>query len=138
MGKADLAIIQIAIGLIIAVLALIAGILMYRHGKKTREPRLKVQAYGVWLGGGLIMSILFWPALVYLYTEHLWFEDVGYANVFWKILKMRWELFAKFGLVAIGFMGANLFVGDRLCPVSREFARWTRERTVRFYRSLLI
>jgi len=35
-------------------------------------------------------------------------------------------------------MGANLFVGDRLCPVSREFARWTRERTVRFYRSLLI
>ncbi|MBI1922628.1 UPF0182 family protein [Candidatus Poribacteria bacterium] len=138
MGKTDLAIIQIAIGLIIAALALVAGILMYRHGKKTREPRLKVQAYGVWLGGGLIMSILFWPALVYLYTEHLWFEDVGYANVFWKLLKTRWGLFAKFGLVATGFMGANLFVGDRLCPVSREFARWTRERTVRFYRSLLI
>ncbi len=81
---------------------------------------------------------LVWPAMAYLYTEHLWFESVGYDNIFWKLLKIRWGSFAKFALIAIGFMGLNLFIGDRLCPVSSEFARWTRERTIRFYQGILI
>ena len=53
-------------------------------------------------------------------------------------MKTQWGLFAKFALIAIGFMGLNFLAGDRLCPVSREFARWPRERTTRFYRSILI
>ena len=71
--------------------------------------------------------------LAYLYTEYLWFENVGYTDVFWHRHKTRWGLFGFFFLVAIGFMNANAAIANRLCPESREFRRWTHTRTVSFH-----
>ncbi len=138
MTKADLAIAQILIGITISATTLVIGFFMYRRGMRTRDVKLRVKAYVLWVVGGLLTGVLFFPALAYLYTEHLWFESVGYDNIFWEILKTRWGLLFKFFLVAVGFMGLNLFLGDRLCPVSREFARWTRERTNHFYYTMFI
>jgi uncharacterized membrane protein (UPF0182 family) len=136
--KADFAIAQIITGIIIIATTLIIGLFMYRRGMRTRDVKLRVKAYVLWGVGGLLTGMLFFPALAYLYTEHLWFESVGYDNIFWQILKTRWGLLFKFFLVAVGFMGLNLFLGDRLCPVSREFARWTRQRTNHFYYTMFI
>ena len=138
MMKADLAIALIIIGIIISVTTLVIGFFMHRRGMRTRDLKLRVKAYVLWVVGVLLTGVLFFPALAYLYTEHLWFESVGYDNIFWQILKTRWGLLFKFFLVAVGFMGLNLFLGDRLCPISREFARWTRQRTNHFYYTMFI
>lgn len=136
--KANLAIAQILIGFVIGVITLIAGIFIYRRARRTQNLGLRMKAYGVWIVSLLLMVVLLLPALAYLYTEHLWFESVGYANIFWGVLKSRWGLFAKFAAVAIGFMGLNLFVGARLCPVASDGTRWSREQTTQFYRTMLI
>ncbi|MCZ6777125.1 MAG: UPF0182 family protein [Ignavibacteria bacterium] len=138
MTKADLAIAQIIIGIIISATTLVIGFFMYQRGMRTRDVKLRVKAYVLWAVGGLLTGVLFFPALAYLYTEHLWFESVGYDNIFLKNLKTRWALHFKFLLLEVGFMGLNLFLGDRLCPVSREVARWTRQRTNHFYYTMFI
>ena len=135
--KADIAIAQILIGFVIGVSTLIAGALMYRRSKRTQNTGLQIKAFGTWIAGLLLMVVLLWPALAYLYTEHLWAESVGYANVFWGVLKTRWGLFARFAAITIGFMGLNLFIGDRLCPAASDGTRYPREQTRRFYRSML-
>ena len=136
--NADLAIAQILVGLVIGVSTLTAGVFVCRRAKRTQNPGLLIKAYGTWLAGLLLMVVLLWPALAYLYIEHLWFESVNYANIFWGVLQTRWGLFAKFALVAMGFLGLNLFIGDKLCPIASDGTRWPREQTRRFYWTMLI
>ncbi len=133
MTKADLAIVQILFAAILTVISIMSAVLMLQHAKRIRSLKLRVQAHLLWCGVCLISAYLFFPEVAYLYTEHLWFEQVGYAHVFWGLLKGRWGLLIKFMAVAIVFIGMNSFVGHRLCPISTEFARWTRDRTKQFY-----
>jgi hypothetical protein len=56
--KADLAIAQIFIGLLIAIAALIIGIFMCRRGVRTRDLKLRVKAYPIWIGGGCLTILL--------------------------------------------------------------------------------
>ena len=136
--KADLAIAQIIIGIVIAIGSLIIGMFMYRRGNRMRNLKLRVRAYILWLAGGGVSIVLCFPAIAYLYTEHLWFKSVRYEDVFWNLPKTRWSVLFKFFIVAFGFMGLNLFVGNRVCKVSGGVARWTRELTVQFYYTVLI
>ena len=117
MTKADLAIAQIIIGIIISATTLVIGFFMYRRGMRTRDVKLRVKAYVLWVVGGLLTGVLFFPALAYLYTEHLWFESVGYDNIFWEILKTRWGLLFKFFLVAIDFVRYHVNLRDGLVQV---------------------
>ena len=59
--KADIAIAQILIGLVIGVSTLIAGALMYRQSKRTQNPGLRMKTYGTWIAGLLLMVVLLWP-----------------------------------------------------------------------------
>jgi len=61
MTKADLAIAQIIIGIIISATTLVIGFFMYRRGMRTRDVKLRVKAYVLWVVGGLLTGVLFFP-----------------------------------------------------------------------------
>ncbi len=134
----DLAIAWLIFNVILVTITLVWGISRYRRGIWYRRLSLKIQAYLLWGIGGIALLSSISP-FAYLYTEHLFFfEEVGYANVFWKIIKIRWGLFFAFFFVALVFMNLNAVIAKRLCPEPREFSRWTHQRTVSFHRTFFV
>ena len=134
---ADLAIAQLLLSILLVGVTLIWGILRYRRsGYWRRGVHNKLQAYLLWTLSVLIAMSCFFP-LAHLYTEHLWFEHVGYAAVFWGLQKVRWGIFAVCFIVAAGFMNANTAIANMLCPESREFRRWTHTQTFSFHRMVI-
>ena len=134
----DLAITWLLLNLLLVVGMLIWGIYRFRRGIWYRKLSWKVQAYLLWSIGGIAALSSCYP-LAYLYTEHLWFfENTGYVDVFWTIIKTRWGLFFGFFFAALAFMNLNAAFANRLCPEPREFSRWTHQRTVHFHRSFFI
>ena len=134
---ADLAIIQLLLSTLLIGVTLIWGIFRYRRsGYWRRGVHNKLQAYLLWTLSALITLSCFIP-LAHLYTEHLWFENVGYADVFWGLQKVRWGIFGVCFIVAAGFMNANTAIAHILCPESREFRRWTYIQTFSFHRMVI-
>ena len=134
---ADFAIIQLLLSTLLIGVTLIWGIFRYRRsGYWRRGVHNKLQAYLLWTLSALIALSCFIP-LAHLYTEHLWFENVGYANVFWGLQKVRWGIFGVCFIVAAGFMNANTAIAHILCPESREFRRWTYIQTFSFHRMVI-
>ena len=134
---ADLAIIQLLLSILLIGVTLIWGIFRYRRsGYWRRGVHNKLQAYLLWTLSALIALSCFIP-LAHLYTEHLWFENVGYADVFWGLQKVRWGIFGVCFIVAAGFMNANTAIAHILCPESREFRRWTYIQTFSFHRMVI-
>ena len=134
---ADLAIIQLLLSTLLTGVTLIWGIFRYRRsGYWRRGVHNKLQAYLLWTLSALITLSCFIP-LAHLYTEHLWFENVGYADVFWGLQKVRWGIFGVCFIVAAGFMNANTAIAHILCPESREFRRWTYIQTFSFHRMVI-
>ena len=134
---ADLAIAQLLLSLCLVGVTSIGGILRYRRsGYWRRGLHNRFQAYLLWALSGLIALSCFFP-MAYLYTEHLWFESLGYADVFWNLQKVRWSLFGGCFILAAGFMNANAAIAHILCPESREFRRWTHTQTFSFHRMVI-
>ena len=134
---ADFAIIQLLLSTLLIGVTLIWGIFRYRRsGYWRRGVHNKLQAYLLWTLSALITLSCFIP-LAHLYTEHLWFENVGYADVFWGLQKVRWGIFGVCFIVAAGFMNANTAIANMLCPESREFRRWTYIQTFSFHRMVI-
>lgn len=132
----DISIAWLLLNIVVITITLIWGIYRYRRGIWYRKLSLKFQAYFLWGIGGIALLSSFYP-YAYLYTEHLWyFENVGYPDVFWKIIKIRWGLFFGFFFAALVFMNLNAFIAKRLCPEPREFSRWVHDQTVSFHRTL--
>ena len=130
----DIAIAWLLFNVFLVVVTLIWGILRFRKGIWYRKLILQFQAYLLWGIGGIALLSSIFP-FSYLYIEHLWFfEAVGYSDVFWKIRKDKWGLFVGFFFIALAFLNLNGIIAKRLCPEPREFARWTRDRTVVFHR----
>ena len=96
----------------------------------------KLQGYLLWGLSSLIGISTFYP-LAWLYTEHLWHENLGYTDVFWGLHKIRWGFFALCFIVAAGFMNINAAIANILCPESREFRRWTHTQTFSFHRTVI-
>ena len=128
----NFAISQILISSLLGIVTCVWGIFRYRRKERHRRGAAKLQAYLLWGLSGLIAISNIVP-LAYLYTEYLWFESVGYVDVFWRLHQTRWGIFGIFFLVALVFMNANAAIANRLCPESREFRRWTHTRTVSFH-----
>ena len=134
---ADLAIAQLLLSTLLIGVTLIWGIFRYRRsGYWRRGVHNKLQAYLLWTLSALIALSCFIP-LAHLYTEHLWFEHVGYADAFWGFQKVRWGIFGVCFIVAAGFMNANTAIAHILCPESREFRRWTHTQTFSFHRMVI-
>ena len=121
-----LAIAQIIVSFIIVTVCVIMGILMIRRGIITKNKELRIKSYFTILGGCVFSTGIFWPAVLYLYTEHLWYEQLTYDSVFWKIINTHWWIFFEFALIAVGFMMLNVIIANRLCPLAKGFARWTK------------
>ena len=134
---ADLAIAQLLLSTLLVGVTLIWGIFRYRRGGYWRRGvHHKLQAYLLWTLSVLLVIGCFFP-LAHLYTEHLWFEQIGFADVFWGLQKVRWGIFGICFLVAAGFMNANTAIANMLCPESREFRRWTHTQTFSFHRMVI-
>ena len=134
---ANLAIAQLVFSAFLVSVTFVWGIFRYRRGDYYRRDRYsKLQAYLLWGLSGLLTISTFYP-LAWLYIEHLWYENLGYADVFWGLHKVRWGFFALCFIVAAGFMNINVAIANILCPESREFRRWTHTRTFSFHRTVV-
>ena len=117
--------------------ALTSGILLIVRGirRRVRESRIKG---GLIIIAGLILgSLIFGPSMGYLYTERLWFGEMGYTSVFWKMVNTPWKLFLKYGLIAGGFLTANFLLAQWLCPIPGGFGRWAAGKTGSVYQTMI-
>lgn len=135
--SANIAIAQLLLSAFVVSVTLIWGIFRYRRGDYYRRDRYsKLQAYLLWIFGGLVGASMFYP-LSFLYTEHLWYESLGYEGIFWRLHRIRWGFFLFCFIIAAGFMNINAAIANVLCPESRAFRRWTHTQTFSFHRTVI-
>lgn len=67
---------------------------------------------------GLLLFIIL-PTVVIFYTDWLWFGEVGYRSVFWKVVGTRWLMGGVFGLLTFLFVAGNGLYARHLAPVPR-------------------
>jgi uncharacterized membrane protein (UPF0182 family) len=65
------------------------------------------------------VAIISISAAVGLYTDLLWFREVGFQQVFWKVLSSRVILVGSFGLLFFVLCLLNLLVVGRAAPAYR-------------------
>ena len=85
--------------------------------------------------GITLVLLLFLNQIVGLWTDSLWFGEVGYTNVFVGLLRTKIWLFVLFGLGVGLFIGGNLYLGFRLRPMLR--ANSPEQHALERYRMLL-
>jgi uncharacterized membrane protein (UPF0182 family) len=90
-----------------------------------RTPRAGLPARPRLLGPALAVVavvLLFGGLLLSLYTDLLWFQSVGYTEVFSTVLLTRLLLFLSFGLLMALFVGINTAVAYRVRPPFRPMS----------------
>ena len=70
----------------------------------------------------LVLLLSSFGALVSLYTDVLWFREVGYSEVFGSVLGARVIMFFLFGAGMAIIVGANLFIAHMLRPQFRPMS----------------
>ncbi|MBE0429335.1 MAG: UPF0182 family protein [Thermoleophilia bacterium] len=71
--------------------------------------------------GIIVAAILFFlffllPSVIYVYTEWLWFVEVGYSSVFLKILRTRVAVGLAAGLFFFAVAYGNMLIARRMAP----------------------
>ena len=66
--------------------------------------------------GVIALLIIFGGALVSLYTDWLWFKDLGYSKVFSTNLLTRVQMGLLFGVLFFAFIYSNLWYARRIAP----------------------
>ena len=66
--------------------------------------------------GTALFLLLFSSGIAGFYTDFLWFDDLGVAQVFTGVLKARLLLTGLFLLAAFLLVWGNLKIGERLSP----------------------
>ncbi len=69
----------------------------------------------------IVILFAFSKSLVFLFTDWLWFKEVGYASVFTKILGMQVTLGIIAGAAFFIFLYINLLIAKKLAP---PFTYW--------------
>ncbi len=75
---------------------------------------------------GAFLTLFFLLLLPEYVVELLWMKALGYASVFWKILRLKAVLFVVAFVVVAGYLGGNLFYLVRQLPPLWA-SRWARE-----------
>ena len=117
---------------------LTTGILLIMRGIRRKLREAKVKGWLVIIVGFILSSLIFWPSMAYMYIERLWFKEMGYTSVFWKMTNTPWLLFLKYGLIAAGFLTANFILAQRLCPIPGGFQRWATGKTGSVYQTMIL
>jgi uncharacterized protein len=88
----------------------------------TPKPKSK-PSWGLWIILAIaLVSIFTLPRLVGIYVDSLWFDSLGYSDVYWYQLKTKLALFFVFGLLtlfilrAIFSLLARLFAAHAVAP----------------------
>lgn len=64
----------------------------------------------------IVLALFFLARGVYLYTEWLWFGEVGYTSVFWKMLYTQLALGLAAGALFFAVVYGNIRLARRLAP----------------------
>ncbi len=91
-----------------------------RRSRRSRGPgprRIRVIAFGLLLVGSILMLSL--RGLAGFYTDYLWFDELGYGDVFRSVLFAQVVLVVLFTSLFFVICFVNLTVADRLAPVVR-------------------
>lgn len=118
--------------------SLTMGILVIVRGFRRKIRESKIKGLLIIIAGLILGSLMFLPSMGYLYTERLWFNEMGYTATFWKMLNAPWKLFFKYGLIAGAFLAANFALAQRLCPIPGEFRRWAAGKTGSVYNTMIL
>jgi uncharacterized membrane protein (UPF0182 family) len=68
---------------------------------------------------GALLLLIFLDQIVDLWTDWLWYSEVGYTSVFGGLIRTRIWLFILFGVGVAAFVAANLYLAFRLRPMLR-------------------
>jgi uncharacterized protein len=82
----------------------------------SRPPGRRIQRRWFVIGGILIVLFISISSIVRFYTDLLWFEELGFTSVFWKILRTRVAVGVIGGLAAGLLILANLEIARRAAP----------------------
>jgi uncharacterized membrane protein (UPF0182 family) len=118
--------------------ALTMGVLMIVRGMRRKIREAKIKGWLMIIAGFILGSLIFLPSMGYLYTERLWFGEMGYTSVFWKMVNTPWSLLLKYGLTAGAFLTANFILAQRLCPIPGGFRRWATGKTGSVYSTMIL
>ena len=69
---------------------------------------------------GALLLLIFLDQIVDLWTDWLWYSEVGYTQVFGGLIRTRIWLFVLFGVGVAAFVAANLYLAFRLRPMMRS------------------
>ncbi len=84
------------------------------------RPRRRITGRGIIivLGGLLLFVLVFGRAIARFYVDYLWHQSLGREDVFWGVLQAKLTLFAIFFVVFAVISALNLWIADRVAPVS--------------------
>jgi len=83
----------------------------------------------------VFLLILLWTGAAF-YPDWLWFINLGYAPVFWKMVLSKFGLGSVVWLVFIFIMILNLFIANRLKPLNTQETSFKSEAGAPFQLSL--
>lgn len=84
-------------------------------------------------GGAVVFLLLFSSGIAAFYTDYLWYQDLGVAQVFTGVLKARSLLTTLFLVAAYLLVWGNLRIAERLSP--RGLNRGVQDEVVQRYRA---
>lgn len=64
----------------------------------------------------VVLIAVIGPRLATFYTDVLWFQSIGFADVFWSLLQTRFGLGIASAVLMGIVVGVNLFLAKRLAP----------------------
>jgi uncharacterized membrane protein (UPF0182 family) len=84
------------------------------------RPRRRITGRGVIIviGALFLFVLVFGRAIARFYVDYLWHESLGREDVFWGVLQAKVTLFAAFFFLFALIAGVNLWIADRVAPVS--------------------
>src|SRR5215471_16008954 len=66
-----------------------------------------------------LIVLIFLDQIVDIWTDWLWYTEVGYTNVYGGVLRTKIALFLIFGVIVAVVIGGNLHPAYRLRPMMR-------------------
>ncbi|HEV8115492.1 MAG TPA: UPF0182 family protein [Acidimicrobiales bacterium] len=103
-----------------------------RRGRPRGGPGNRRRTLFFAAGGAVLFLLLFSSGIAGFYTDYLWFDDLGVAQVFTGVLKARLLLTGLFLAAAFLLVWGNLKIAERLSP--RGPRRGPEDEVVQRYR----
>lgn len=74
------------------------------------------RAWTIAAGAALLVALSAARPVAAFYTDVLWFEDMGHANVLWTRVASAWTAALAFGLATFAIVYVNLVIARRMAP----------------------